>query len=64
MFAVFEIELVVVVGPAETIAGCGLRPARGPSARLLSGTERGMSVKKVSQVSEAEPGFLEIGDAS
>lgn len=55
---------VVVVGPAETMADGGVSSVRGPRANLLSGKVRGMSVWKVSQVSEAEPGFLEIGDAS
>lgn len=64
--AVLEIGLVVVVvvRPAETIAGAGVSPAKGPRENLLSGKVRGMSVWKVPQVSEAEPGFLEIGDAS
>lgn len=63
--AVLEIGLaVVVVGPEETMAGDGVSPFRGPRANLLSGKLRGMSVWKVSQVSEAEPGFLGIGDAS
>lgn len=61
--AVLEIGLIVF-GPAETIAGDGVSPVRGPRANLLSGKVRGMSVWKVSQVSGAEPGFLEIGDAS
>ncbi len=56
--------VVVVVGPAETMADGGVSSVRGPRANLLSGKVRGMSVWKVSQVSEAEPGFLEIGDAS
>lgn len=62
--AVSEIGLLVVVeeaGPAETTA---VSPARGPRVNVLSGKVGGMSVWKVSQVSEAEPGFLEIGDAS
>ena len=46
-----------MVGPVETMAGDGVSPARGPKVG-------GMSVWKVCQVSEAEPGFLEIGDAS
>ena len=54
----------MVVRPVETMAGDGVSPARGPRATLLSGKLRGMSVWKVSQVSEAEPGFLERGDAS
>ncbi len=62
--AVLETGLIVVVGPGETKAGDGVSPVRGPRANLLSGKVRGMSVWKVSQVSEAEPGFLEIGDAS
>lgn len=62
--AVLEIGLEAVVGPAETMAGDGVSPARGPRATLLPGRVRGMSVWKVSQVSGAEPGFLEIGDAS
>lgn len=62
--AVLETGLIVVVGPPETMAGDGASPVRGPRANLLSGKVRGMSVWKVSQVSEAEPGFLEIGDAS
>lgn len=52
--------VVVVVGPAETMADGGVSSVRGPRANLLSGKVRGMSVWKVSQV----PGFLEIGDAS
>lgn len=55
--AVLETGLVVVLGPDETMPGAGESPARGPG-------ERGMSVWKVSQVSEAERSFLEIGDAS
>lgn len=62
--AVLETGLAVAVGPAETMAGDGVRPVRGPKANLLSGKVRGMSVRKIPQVSEAEPGFLEIGDAS
>lgn len=42
--AVLEIELVVVLGPAETMAGDGVSPFRGPRANLLSGKVRGMSV--------------------
>lgn len=62
--AVSEIRLLVVVeeaGPAETT---GVSPARGPRVNVLSSKVGGMSVWKVSQVSEAEPGFLELGDAS
>ncbi len=54
----------MAVGPAETMAGDGVRSARGPRAKLLSGKGRSGSLWRVSQVSEAEPGFLEIGDAS
>lgn len=65
---VLEIELVVVVEvvvrPAETIAGAGVSPAKGPRENLLSGEVGDMSLLKAPQVSEAEPGFLEIGDAS
>lgn len=43
--------------PGETMPGDGESPAGGP-------TGRGISVWKVSQGSEAEPSFLEIGDAS
>lgn len=65
MVAVLETGLVVVAaGPAETIAGHGVSPVKGPGANFLSGEGRGMSVWKIPQVSEAEPGFLEIGDAS
>lgn len=42
--AVLEIELVVVLGPAETMAGEGVNPVRGPRANLLSDKVRGMSV--------------------
>lgn len=61
--AVSESGLVVVeeAGPAETTA---VSPARGPRVNELSGKVGGMSVWRVSQASEAEPGFLEIGDAS
>lgn len=62
--AVLERGLVVVVGPGETTTGGGVSPARGPGVSLLPGEVRGMSVRRVSQVSEAEPGFREIGDAS
>lgn len=65
--AVLEIGLlvvVVVVRPVETMAGDRVSPSKGPRASLFSGKVRGMSVWKVSQVSEAEPGFLERGDAS
>lgn len=62
--AVLKTGIVVVVGPGETMADGGVSPVRGPRANPLSGKVRGMSVWKVSQVSEAEPGFLEIGDAS
>lgn len=62
--AILEMGLVAVDGPGKTMAGDGMSAVRGPRARSLSGKERGMSVWKVSQVSEAEPGFLEIGDAS
>lgn len=64
MVAGLETGLVVVIGPAETMAGDGVSPVRGPRAKLLSGKVRGMLVWKVSQVSEAESDFLEIGDAS
>lgn len=62
--ASLETGLVVVVVPAETMAEDGVGLVRGPRANLLSGKVLGMSVWKISQVSEAEPGFLEIGDAS
>lgn len=62
--AVFEMGPPVVAGPAETMSGDGVSLVRGPRANLLSGKVRGISVWKISQVSEAEPGFLEIGDAS
>lgn len=62
--AFFGIGLVVVVGPAETTPGDGVSPAKGPGANVPSGKLRGKSVRKVSPVSEAEPGFPEIGDAS
>lgn len=55
------LAVMVAVRSAETMAGAGVR---APSANLLPGKRRGMSVRKDSQVSEAEPGFLEIGDAS
>lgn len=64
MVAVSELGLAEVIRPAETMAGDGVSPVRGPRAKLLSGKVRGMSVWMVSQVSEAESGFLEIGDAS
>lgn len=60
----FEMGLVAAARPGETMAGDGMSAIRGPRARSLPGKERGMSVWKVCQVSEAEPGFLEIGDAS
>lgn len=62
--AVLETGLVVAAGPGETMAGHGVSPVKGPGTDLLSAEERGMSVWKIPQVSEAEPGFLEIGDAS
>lgn len=62
--SVSELGLAEVIRPAETMAGDGVSPVRGPRAKLLSGKVRGMSVWMVSQVSEAESGFLEIGDAS
>lgn len=62
--AVSDTGLPEVIGPAETKPGDGVSPVRSPRATPLSGKVRGMSVWKFSQVSEAELGFLEIGDAS
>lgn len=62
---VADLEVAVVVdGPAETIAGNGASPAEGQRGNQLSGKVRSMSVWKVSQVSEAEPAFPGIDDAS
>lgn len=61
---VVAMGLEAVDGPGETTAGDGVSAVRGPRAGSLPGKVRGISVWKVSQVSEAEPGFLEIGDAS
>lgn len=58
------LETGLVEGPAETMAGDDGSAVTGPRAGPLSDKVRGISVRKVSQVSEAEPGFLEIGDAS
>lgn len=57
--AVSDTGLPEVIGPGD-----GVSPVRSPRATPLSGKVRGMSVWKFSQVSEAELGFLEIGDAS
>lgn len=62
--AILETGLVAVEGPGETMADDDVSAVTGPRAGPLSGKVRGTSVRKVSQVSEAEPGFLEIGDAS
>lgn len=54
---------VVAVGPL-VVLGPGDGPVRGPTDKLLSRKLRGVSVWKISQVSEAAPGFLERSDAS
>lgn len=63
---VLEMAVVVVVveGSAETIVGNGASPAEGERVNQLSGKLRSMSLRKVSQASEAEPLFPEIDDAS
>lgn len=62
--AILETGLVAVVGPGETMAGDDVSAVTGPRKGPLPCSVRGISVRKVSQVSEAEPGFREIGDAS
>lgn len=57
LVVVAETRLFVVV------ADGAVSLAREPRRNTLSG-KVGMSVRKVSQVSEAEPDLLEIGDAS
>lgn len=62
---VLEMAVVVVVEEsAETIVGNGVSPAEGERVNQLSGKVRSMSLRKVSQASEAEPLFPEIDDAS
>lgn len=64
---VLEMAVVVVVveeESAETIVGNGVSPAEGERVNQLSGKVRSMSLRKVSQASEAEPLFPEIDDAS
>lgn len=61
---VLEMAVVVVEGSAETIVGNGASPAEGERVNQLSGKLRSMSLRKVSQASEAEPVFPEIDDAS
>lgn len=61
---VLEMAVVVVEGSAETIVGNGASPAEGERVNQLSGKLRSMSLRKVSQASEAEPLFPEIDDAS
>lgn len=63
---VLEMAVVVVVveESAETIVGNGVSPAEGERVNQLSGKVRSMSLRKVSQASEAEPVFPEIDDAS
>lgn len=58
------LEMAVVEGSAETIVGNGASPAEGERVNQLSGKLRSMSLRKVSQASEAEPLFPEIDDAS
>ena len=62
--SVSETGLRAAVVTGETMAAVGVSLAIGRRTNLLSGRVRGTSVSKVSQVSEAEPGFLEMGDAS
>lgn len=61
---VLEMAVAVVEGSAETIVGNGASPAEGERVNQLSGKLRSMSLRKVSQASEAEPLFPEIDDAS
>lgn len=62
---VLEMAVVVVVEEsAETIVGNGVSLAEGERVNQLSGKVRSMSLRKVSQASEAEPLFPEIDDAS
>lgn len=62
--AVVVVVVVVVEESAETIVGNGVSPAEGERVNQLSGKVRSMSLRKVSQASEAEPLFPEIDDAS
>jgi hypothetical protein len=58
---VVETRIVLLATPVKPIVGDGVSPVSWPSTNLPSGKRLG---KSGSKLSEAERGFLEIGEAS